>query len=69
MSYSDEKANNERLLRALELALAKLERRIDGNVDVSQEKKLHKKYEKLYSEIADLRFLLGTGHQPKGGWG
>ncbi len=68
MSYDDERANNERLLAALEKALLRAEKRIDGNVDVSQEKKLHRKYGKLYSEVSDLRFLLATGQAPKGGW-
>jgi len=64
----DEKVNNERLLAGLEKALERLEKKIDGNVDPSQEQRLHQRYAKLYSEVSGLRYLLTTGREPKGGW-
>jgi len=59
---TDERANQARLLRALEFAKARLERRIDGNVDPSKESKLRRRYLRLLAEISGL-----CGE--KGGWG
>jgi hypothetical protein len=49
-----------RLLAALEIALLRLEKRVDGNTDPSKDRFLHRRYGLLMSMVSELRQQLGT---------